>query len=89
MPCQCSQYTQGFDLVPSDLRLTPDEPRSLELAQPGEEKSVKTPRHKCVGDISSRTASLFKLLYSKPQMEHFSVKKKKKNLQDQSPTKNK
>lgn len=88
MPCQCSQYTQGFDLVPSDLRLTPDEPRSLELAQPGEEKSVKTPRHKCVGDISSRT-SLFKLLYSKPQMEHFSVKKKKKNLQDQSPTKNK
>lgn len=75
MPYQCSQDTQGFELVPSDLALTPDKPKSLELPHPGEEKSVKTQRHKSVGDISSRAAWIFKLLYSNPQMEHFSGKK--------------
>lgn len=64
MPPQCSQDTQRFKLVPSDLGLTTDQPKSLEMAQPGGEKSLKTPRYKSVGDSSSRTAWIFKLLYS-------------------------
>lgn len=65
--------------VPSDLGLTTDEPKSLKLAQPGGEKSVKTPRYKSVGDISSRIAWIFNLLYSNPQMEHFSRKNKEES----------
>lgn len=40
---QCCQDTQCFELLPQNLGLTPDQPKSLELAQPEEEKSVKSP----------------------------------------------
>lgn len=70
--------------VPSDTRLTPDEPKSLELTQPGEEKATATPSPKSMRPLFQSCLN-FKLPYSNPQTEHFSGKKKQL---DRSPTKN-